>query len=278
MYQISQEHLDALRQLLNDVTEEVEAGGLVGIAASTLEQAKNILAEVSKGGKTTLDVDVGHGYISAERTFADGGLEAGIVIGVKDYSGMWLQDLVMAEHPFEDDEDGNVVLKDHGFNCYLWGDSDREDYTEKRFVTRYVAPSELEEIVVRKELHIRQVSATITSCFEDVLDTLNIRIPDEDRTGDEGEAAIYGCTYAAFEDGITELLASFVERVRGGSDDTDSVNEAIYASFESLLKQHGFVLPSNMKETNLAVTERVIQKLLTIVKKYPTHPINTWDY
>ena len=143
MYQISQEHLDAMQRLLNDVVEGIETGNPVDVALATtnLKRMQNILTEVSKGGKTTLDVDVGHGYICAERTFADGGLEAGIVIGFKDYSGMWLQDLVMAEHPFEEDEDGNVVLKDHGFNCYLWGNSDKEDYTDKQFVARYVVPS-----------------------------------------------------------------------------------------------------------------------------------------
>lgn len=139
MYRISQEHLDTMQRLLNDVTKEIKTGKPVDAALTTanLKRMQNILTEVSKGGKTTLDVDVGHGYISAERTFADGGLEAGIVIGFKEYNGMWLQDLVMAEHPFEEDEDGKVSLQGQGANCIVWADHNDEDWTHKMYVPKY---------------------------------------------------------------------------------------------------------------------------------------------
>jgi hypothetical protein len=36
-------------------------------------------------------------------------------------------------------------------------------------------------------------------------------IPDEDRTGDEGEACLYGMTYANLEDEIYSLLCEYID-------------------------------------------------------------------
>lgn len=52
----------------------------------------------------------------------------------------------------------------------------------------------------------RILAIQILELFEDMLEEKNITIPDEDRTGDETEARLYGMTYANLEDGIVALL------------------------------------------------------------------------
>ena len=50
----------------------------------------------------------------------------------------------------------------------------------------------------------------ILDIFEDMLDEKGIMIPDDDRTGDEGEACLYGCTYGDLEEEITALLDKYM--------------------------------------------------------------------
>jgi len=52
----------------------------------------------------------------------------------------------------------------------------------------------------------RQHAINILDMFEDVLDKHNIYIPDDDRTGDECEACIFGATYGDLEDEIVHYL------------------------------------------------------------------------
>lgn len=47
-----------------------------------------------------------------------------------------------------------------------------------------------------------------------LLDKYDITIPDEDRTGDESEARIYGTEYGDTEDYITQILCHLVQEVR----------------------------------------------------------------
>lgn len=65
-----------------------------------------------------------------------------------------------------------------------------------------------------KEIKLRQLSADICNIFEDLLDKHNITIPDEDRTGDESEARLYGMEYADTEDYVTQILVQLVQEVR----------------------------------------------------------------
>ena len=46
------------------------------------------------------------------------------------------------------------------------------------------------------KIYTQEVATDIINAFEDLLDEHDISIPDEDRTGDEGEARIYGITFA----------------------------------------------------------------------------------
>ena len=50
----------------------------------------------------------------------------------------------------------------------------------------------------------------ILDIIEDVLDENGVVIPDDDRTGADGEACIYGTTYGNLEEEIAELLSKYV--------------------------------------------------------------------
>lgn len=55
----------------------------------------------------------------------------------------------------------------------------------------------------------RGVAIRILDIFEEMLERKGIIIPDEDRTGDESEACLYGMTYADLENTIEELLRAY---------------------------------------------------------------------
>ena len=55
----------------------------------------------------------------------------------------------------------------------------------------------------------RGVAIRILDVFEEMLEKKGIMIPDEDRTGDESEACLYGMTYADLENAIEELLGRY---------------------------------------------------------------------
>lgn len=53
------------------------------------------------------------------------------------------------------------------------------------------------------------VAIRILEIVEEMLESKGIMIPDEDRTGDESEACLYGMTYADLENAIEELLGRY---------------------------------------------------------------------
>ena len=55
----------------------------------------------------------------------------------------------------------------------------------------------------------RGVAIRILDIIEEMLASKEIMIPDEDRTGEESEACLYGMTYAALEDDICLLYTSW---------------------------------------------------------------------
>lgn len=57
----------------------------------------------------------------------------------------------------------------------------------------------------------RKIAIMILDIFEDMIEEKGIMIPDEDRTGDEGEACLYGITYANLEDEIYSLLCEYID-------------------------------------------------------------------
>ena len=55
----------------------------------------------------------------------------------------------------------------------------------------------------------RGAAIRILDIFEEMLENKGVSIPDEDRTGDESEACLYGMTYADLENAIEELLSRY---------------------------------------------------------------------
>jgi hypothetical protein len=62
-------------------------------------------------------------------------------------------------------------------------------------------------------IKLREYSVEIVELFEEILDKHNIIIPDEDRTGDEGETCLYGTTYSDLEDDVLHILCQLVLRI-----------------------------------------------------------------
>lgn len=56
----------------------------------------------------------------------------------------------------------------------------------------------------------RGLAIMILDIFEDMLDAKGVMVPDDDRTGDDGEACLYGCTYGDLEEEIVALLNKYI--------------------------------------------------------------------
>ena len=63
-------------------------------------------------------------------------------------------------------------------------------------------------------IKLREYSVKIVELFEDLLEKHDITIPDEDRTGDESEARLYGLTYWSLEDEVVSILNDLVIKVK----------------------------------------------------------------
>lgn len=63
-------------------------------------------------------------------------------------------------------------------------------------------------------IKLREYSIEIVELFEELLEKHNITIPDEDRTGDESEARLYGCTYYDLEEDVVQILNHLVTNVK----------------------------------------------------------------
>ena len=57
----------------------------------------------------------------------------------------------------------------------------------------------------------RSVAIRILDVFEEMLESKGITIPDDDRTGEESEARLYGMTYADLENTLAELLGLYYD-------------------------------------------------------------------
>lgn len=57
----------------------------------------------------------------------------------------------------------------------------------------------------------RGIAIMILDLFDEMLEEKGIVVPDEDRNGDDGEAALYGMTYANLENEITAILADYID-------------------------------------------------------------------
>lgn len=68
------------------------------------------------------------------------------------------------------------------------------------------------------KISIREHAVKICDVFEDLLAEHNIIIPDENREGEEDEAALYGDAYYATEDSIVEILTELLNKVKENPD------------------------------------------------------------
>ena len=67
---------------------------------------------------------------------------------------------------------------------------------------------------MENKVKVRQFAASICDLFENLLDEYDIDIPNDDREGDDGEAHIYGITYAELEDNVKEVLLEFAKKIK----------------------------------------------------------------
>ena len=67
-------------------------------------------------------------------------------------------------------------------------------------------------------IKVRHTASAICELFEELLDEHDVTNPDDDRTGAEGEARLYGCTYFNLELAVTDILRSLIEEVKANPD------------------------------------------------------------
>lgn len=58
----------------------------------------------------------------------------------------------------------------------------------------------------------RKIANKIIDMFEELLKEHEIKIPNEERCGNEDEACIYGTDYYNLEDKIAEILDNYIRR------------------------------------------------------------------
>ena len=69
-----------------------------------------------------------------------------------------------------------------------------------------------------KTIKVRYTAAEICDLFEELLEEFGITIPDDDRTGSEGESRLYGITYFNLEQEVTNVLKTLIEEVKANPD------------------------------------------------------------
>lgn len=67
-------------------------------------------------------------------------------------------------------------------------------------------------------IKVRLTSALICDIFEELLDKHGITIPDDDRTGSDGEGRLYGLTYFNLEAEVTKVLHKLIDEVKANPD------------------------------------------------------------
>lgn len=78
---------------------------------------------------------------------------------------------------------------------------------------------------MKGNIKVRSYAIDILDLFEEVLDEHDIVVPDDDRTGSEGEASLYGATYFDLEDRIVGVLDSLIKNVKSNPDAEIELND-----------------------------------------------------
>lgn len=64
-----------------------------------------------------------------------------------------------------------------------------------------------------KTIYTHNVATDIIECFEDLLEEKDITIPDDDREENDGEARIYGMTFANLLSDVESILVQLLKDV-----------------------------------------------------------------
>ena len=64
------------------------------------------------------------------------------------------------------------------------------------------------------EIYPRNIADRICREFEELLESHDIYVPDDERTGDEREACLYGDTYYGLVDAVEWIVTESLERIK----------------------------------------------------------------
>lgn len=65
-----------------------------------------------------------------------------------------------------------------------------------------------------EKINAREWVAAICDAVEDMLSEYDIKIPDEDRNGEENEACLYGRSYDIVADSVQNILQQLVDEIK----------------------------------------------------------------
>lgn len=65
-----------------------------------------------------------------------------------------------------------------------------------------------------EKINAREWVAAICDTVEDMLSEYDIKIPDEERNGEENEACLYGRSYDIVADSVQNILQQFVDEIK----------------------------------------------------------------
>ena len=104
-------------------------------------------------------------------------------------------------------ETGYEICDDNGEIIYDFANEDIKDYYE--YLNRKEEESTMKKTNATAKLNeeaLTNTAADIIDIFEELLDRLDITLPDKWREGEEDEARIFGDTYYELENKIVERL------------------------------------------------------------------------
>lgn len=124
------------------------------------------------------------------------------------------------------------LLTEHSI---LIPDEDREGAEEKTaiFGSAYCTLEDgIVELMERAQGFDSYLAHEIVELFEDLLDQHGIIVPDDDRTGAEGESPIYGVTYGNLVDDVSRCLSGEVEIPQELAPHTEGICPVCYSEIE----------------------------------------------
>ena len=68
-----------------------------------------------------------------------------------------------------------------------------------------------------EKINAREWVAAICDTVEDMLSEYDIKIPDEERNGEENEACLYGRSYDIVADSVQNILQQLVDEIKANS-------------------------------------------------------------